>query len=99
MSDAVESVVSANPVVERAIDKALAALDLSGLVETLQRLIQIPSVTGTTEESQAQHWFEERLRENGFQTDLWPLDLPVLLADADFPGLEAPRLEGWGLVG
>lgn len=99
MSDTVESAPGVSPAVAQAIDKALAALDLSGLVETLQELIKIPSVTGTTEESQAQHWFEEKLRGSDFQTDLWPLDLPVLLADPDFPGLEAPRTEGWGLVG
>jgi acetylornithine deacetylase len=40
-------------------------------------------------------WFEEA----GLEVDLWALDLDELRADADFPGTEAPRLEGHGLVG
>ncbi|MDB5078747.1 MAG: peptidase dimerization protein [Chloroflexi bacterium] len=85
--------------IKRATDQALAALDLPGLVETLRELLVIPSVTGTAEESQAQHWFATRMRESSFNTDLWAFDLPALLADPDFPGLEAPRQEGWGLAG
>lgn len=104
MTNTAKSTSSLNPAqpeafIDRATQRALAALDLPGLVKTLRELLQIPSVTGSAPESQAQHWFAGRLRENSFQTDLWPLDLPVLLADPDFPGLEAPRSEGWGLVG
>ncbi len=71
----------------------------SELVNCLQELVRIPSVTGSAAESAAQHWFAERLRESSFETDLWPIDLPSITADPDFPGLEAPREEGWGLVG
>jgi acetylornithine deacetylase len=71
----------------------------SELVDCLQELVRIPSVTGSPAESEAQRWFAARLQESGFKTDLWPLDLPTLKADPDFPGLEAPRSEGWGLVG
>ena len=101
MSDTVQSTstISLNPAIEQATEKALAALDLTGLVATLRELLIIPSITGSIEESQAQHWFAERLRESAFETDLWPLDLPTLLSDPDFPGLEVPREEGWGLVG
>ena len=87
------------PAVERATERALAAFDMDGLVELVRELIRQPSVTGTPAESAAQHWFAARLRENSFQTDLWQFDLPALLADPDFPGLEVPRQEGWGLVG
>ena len=69
------------------------------MLACLRQLIAIPSVTGTPAESVAQHWFADRLRESGFETDLWQLDLASLLAEPDFPGLEAPREEGWGLVG
>ena len=71
----------------------------SEMVACLQELVRIPSVTGSPAESAAQHWFAARLQENGFKTDLWPLDLAALKADPDFPGLEAPRSEAWGLVG
>ncbi len=32
-------------------------------------------------------------------TDLWSVDLPATTADPEFPGMEAPRDEAWGLVG
>jgi acetylornithine deacetylase len=35
----------------------------------------------------------------GLDTDLWQVDQPGRTADPDFPGLEAPREEAWGLVG
>jgi acetylornithine deacetylase len=88
-----------NPALGQAVERATAALNLPGLVTTLRELLLIPSLTGSPAESQAQHWFAGKLRESGCQTDLWRLDLPALLADPDFPGLEAPRQEGWGLVG
>ena len=31
--------------------------------------------------------------------DLWPLDLDELRSDPQFPGTEAPRIEGHGVVG
>lgn len=82
-----------------AIERAIASLDMAGLVQMVQELVRRPSVTGTSGESSAQKWFAQQLQENSFQTDLWQFDLPALLADPDFPGLEAPREEGWGLVG
>ncbi len=79
--------------------RVLDALDEAALVETLVELVRVPSVTGTDAESELQHtvarWFEEA----GLEVDLWSLDLDDLRADPDFPGTEAPRLEGHGLVG
>ena len=79
--------------------RVLDAVDESELVATLVELVRVPSVTGTDAESELQHtmarWFEEA----GLEVDLWPLDLDELRADPDFPGTEAPRLEGHGLVG
>jgi acetylornithine deacetylase len=33
------------------------------------------------------------------EVDLWPIDLARTTADPAFPGMEAPREQGWGLVG
>src|ERR1700694_3987429 len=74
-------------------------LDVDGMVECLRELVTIPSVTGSAEESQAQHWFAKRLEESDFEIDLWAIDLPETLSDPDFPGLEVPRTEAWGLIG
>lgn len=79
--------------------RALASLDLPGLVACLQRLLQIPSITGSAAESEAQHWFAGQLRDSDCETDLWSIDLDSTCAHPDFPGLEAPRREAWGLVG
>jgi acetylornithine deacetylase len=78
---------------------ALNALDIDGLVECLRTLIRIPSVTGSTAESEAQKVYDRMLRESGFETDLWQIDLPKLLADPAFPGIEVEREEAWGVVG
>ena len=79
--------------------RVLDALDEAALVETLVELVRVPSVTGTDAESDLQHtvarWFEEA----GLEVDLWALDLDDLRADPDFPGTEAPRVEGHGVVG
>jgi len=77
----------------------LDALDETELVGTLVELVRVPSVTGTDAESDLQHtvarWFDEA----GLEVDAWSLDLDELRADPDFPGSEAPRVEGHGVVG
>ena len=77
----------------------LDALDEAELVETLVELVRVPSVTGTAAESELQprwrRWFDEA----GLEVDPWPLDLDELRTDPDFPGTEAPRVEGRGVVG
>ncbi len=78
---------------------ALAAVRPAELVAELQWLLAMPSVTGSAAESEAQHRVEARLRAVGMDTDLWSIDLPTLTSDPDFPGMEAPRDEAWGLVG
>ncbi len=79
--------------------RVLDALDEAELVATLVELVRVPSVTGTDAEADLQHtvarWFEEA----GLEVDLWPLDLDELRSDPQFPGTEAPRLEGHGVVG
>ncbi|MCU1691224.1 MAG: putative amidohydrolase/peptidase/deacetylase, partial [Frankiales bacterium] len=68
-------------------------------VALLQALIAVPTVTGSDAESEGQHDVARRLRAAGMDVDLWSVDLPTTLAHPDFPGLEAPRTEAWGLVG
>ncbi len=83
----------------RAEAKVLDSIDEDMLVETLVKMIQIPSVTGTDEESDIQLWHAQRLTEIGFDVDHWKLDLKQLAAHPDFPGTEAPRSDGYGAVG
>ena len=78
---------------------ALAAVDERALVQLVQQLVAQPTVTGSAAESEGQHRLEARLRAAGMDTDLWSIDLPATTADPEFPGMEAPRDEAWGLVG
>ena len=79
--------------------RVLDALDEAALVETLVELVRVPSVTGTDAESDLQHTVARWCEEAGLEVDLWALDLDDLRADPDFPGSEAPRVEGHGVVG
>ena len=79
--------------------RVLDAVDEAELVATLVELVRVPSVTGTDAESELQHTMARWYEEAGLEVDLWPLDLEELRADPGFPGSEAPRLEGHGLVG
>ena len=78
---------------------AVNAVQPERLVALLQELLAVPSITGSAAESEAQHRLSRRLDGYGLDTDLWQIDLPSTLADPEFPGLEAPRDEAWGLVG
>ena len=82
-----------------AVAAALSAVDATALVALVQELVAVPTVTGSAAESEGQHRLERRLRAAGMETDLWSVDLPSTVADPDFPGMEAPREEAWGLVG
>lgn len=79
--------------------RVLDTLDETALVQELIDLIRVPSVTGTDAESDLQHRFRGQLDELGFEVDAWKLDLEALRAHPDFPGTEAPRVEGYGVVG
>ena len=81
------------------VDDALALVDAGSLVELVQELLAVPSVTGSAAESEGQHRLAARLSDAGLDTDLWSIDLPTLTADPEFPGMEADRDEAWGLVG
>lgn len=79
--------------------RLLDQLDEQALVDDLVRLVRVPSVTGTDAESELQHEQSESLRAWGFDVDAWKLDLDELGTHPDFPGSEAERQEGYGLVG
>src|SRR5688572_17292661 len=79
--------------------RVLDALDEDALVARLVDLVRVPSVTGTDAEADLQHTVSRWYEEAGLEVDLWSLDLDALRADPGFPGTEAPRLEGHGLVG
>ena len=79
--------------------KVLDALDEAALIDTLVRLVQVPSITASDAESDLQALLGGRLREAGLDVDAWRLDLPALTADPRFPGVEVERAEGYGLVG
>ena len=78
--------------------RALAFVDERELVRDLSELVAVPSVSGDDAESDVLHLLAKQLRDLDLDIDLWPLDLPSLTADPDFPGWEVPRTEAWGLV-
>lgn len=69
------------------------------MVAALSALVQVPSTTGTAAEHEAQALMAAALAADGLEVDHWELPLDALRADPDFPGTEAPRDEGWGVVG
>jgi len=79
--------------------RVLDALDEHALVEDLVSLIAVPSITGTDAESDLQHQQARQLATLGLDVDIWKLDLEELAAHPDHPGTEAPRAEGYGVVG
>lgn len=76
----------------------VSALDEQALVDDLVQLVRTPSITGTDAESDLQHRLGERYAAWGLDVDAWQFDLEALAADPRFPGTEAPRVEGHGLV-
>ncbi|WP_327586806.1 ArgE/DapE family deacylase [Nonomuraea sp. NBC_00507] len=85
----------ANTVEARVLD----AVDDAEMVHLLAEAVRIPSVTGTDAESDLQHWCARLLAETDLDVDVWKLDLSALKKADGFPGIEAPRTEGYGVVG
>lgn len=79
--------------------RALSALDETGLISTLRELLRIPSVTGR--EAEAQRWLGMRMQEFGLEVDLWNIDVAEMRQHPAFPGMEVERTshEALGLVG
>ncbi len=82
----------------RALD-ALEDLGEQAWGSRLAQLVEIPSITGSAAEADAQRWVAGQLERLGLEVDFWSCDLEALRADPDFPGDETPRTEAWGLVG
>jgi acetylornithine deacetylase len=78
--------------------RVLNAIDEAETVDFLAESVRIPSVTGTDAESELQHRLARLLTEADMDVDLWKLDLADLTARPGFPGAEAPRAEGYGVV-
>lgn len=87
------------PEITPAQRRVLESIDEAELIDDLVSLIRVPSITGTDAESDLQHRLGSQLGELGFEVDAWKLDLDLLTSHPDFPGTEAPRAEGYGLVG
>jgi acetylornithine deacetylase len=83
----------------RVLDAVDEAARAGRLVADLADLVEIPSVTGTSAEADAQRWVGDRLTALGADVDAWSMDVAELSAQAGFPGSEAPRDEARGLVG
>lgn len=77
----------------------LGQLDEKALVESLARLVRVPSVAGSAAECEVQALCADLLREEGADVDQWRIDLDELMADPWFPGTEATRTEALGVVG
>lgn len=90
---------SAPDALPASVAAALDRVSPARLVALVQELVAVPTVTGSAAESEGQHRLERRLRAAGMETDLWQVDLAATTAHPDFPGMEAPRDEAWGLVG
>ena len=78
----------------------LSAVDaqLESAIELLGHLVAIPSMGGTHAEAEIQHVLAEILHSDGFDVDLWSIDLADVTARSDFPGMEVDRGEAYGLV-
>jgi acetylornithine deacetylase len=76
---------------------------VDGLTTDMMRLIgdvvRIPSVGGTDAENDGQAFLAGVLERSGWDVDHWRIDLDELVRHPDFPGMEVPRDEAWGLVG
>jgi acetylornithine deacetylase len=83
----------------RAEERALTAIDRSAVVASLVELLAVPSVSGSDAEADVQHLLAKQVEELGLDVDLWSMDLDELVRADGFPGTEAERTEGWGLVG
>ena len=78
----------------------LAAVDaqLDNAIDLLGHLVAIPSMGGTEAEAEIQHVLAEILHSDGFDVDLWSMDLDDLTSQPDFPGMEVDRREAFGLL-
>ena len=73
-------------------------IDEDALVADLMELLSIPSISGSQAEVEVQDWIAARWRDEGLDVDRWDIDLPVITADAQFPGMEVERSHAIGVT-
>lgn len=72
---------------------------MAPLVSDVLELLEIPSVGGTAGEQQAQQWVATKLREWGWDVEVWVDDPLTYLEDPDYPGMEVVRAAVTGVIG
>ena len=84
-----------------AASRVLDAIDLhcEPMMTALAELIAVPSVSGTDAENDAVHHVAQLMTAQGMEVDHWQIPLGEITAHPDFPGMEVPRSEAWGVVG
>jgi acetylornithine deacetylase len=83
------------------VGRVLQQLEASvpDLIHMAAALVQMPSVSGTDAENEAQASVAASMARDGLDVDHWQIDLAQTVAHPDFPGMEVARTEAWGLVG
>src|ERR671912_136256 len=81
--------------------RVLDAVDalVPSMLALIGEVVRIPSIGGTDAENDAQAFVAGVLGAAGLEVDHWPIDLPSLSVDPEFPGMEVDRTEAWGVVG
>jgi acetylornithine deacetylase len=69
------------------------------IIADLNALLSIASMGGTDAEQQAQEFMAKHLRDAGLEVHTWDMDLASITADPLFPGQEAERERGLGVLG
>jgi acetylornithine deacetylase len=80
----------------RVLDEVTA--DEAAMMRAASELVQVPSVSGSDAEHDIQSVVADDLAGDGLEVDHWELPLEELMAHPDFPGVEVPRREAWGVV-
>ncbi len=77
-------------------ERVLQCIDMQDLLDTLNDLIAIQSLGG--QETPAQEYMADWMRQHGMQIDIWDIDLPQLKQHPAFSA-ELERTQASGLVG
>jgi acetylornithine deacetylase len=97
-TDALAAPLAADAPLAPAEERALAAIDLDGLLAALAELVAIPSLDGTPEEIRVQEAAAAIMRRAGLAVRVWEIDLPALFAHPAC-SWEVPRERALGVVG
>lgn len=86
-----------NTATQRVLDEVESVIP--EMVAMTAALVQLPSVSGTDGENEAQAVMARAMQQGGLEVDHWQIDLDAITSDPDFPGMEVDRRDAWGLVG